>query len=486
VETQTKSSINSEQKQALRFALEKRLYKLDFFEFYKRAVQELEPTTRWSFPPHLKYLCETAQIIIENCANNIPQPDVCISVPPRTSKSFIFSVCLNAYAWTRYPHLKFMTLSYSDELSAKFSYKTRILILSDWYQKYFGDVFQINSDDNRKTAYSNNKSGTREAFGMTGSVTGSGADIIICDDLQKPSDVSDVKLDSVINVYRDTIFNRLNNPSKGGCRVHIAQRTHERDITNYVLQEDTVQHICLPMELTKDVKPAFMSAIYEDGLLWRERFDYEVLREYKKNPFYYNCQYLQNPQPQIGILIMRKWFPVISKDSIDEKVWQQLKWQLFLDTAYTSNEKNDETACIIAARYGNNVLIKKAYCWWLEHPQLIRKVKEVHALQMHPNDMIRIEKKANGITLIQALKFETTIPVTATVTPKDSKIVRITNITPYLESGRVMLLQDSGVDLMMQQFTSFPNSSRDGLVDTLYYAVMHCLLQNNSMRYGLG
>jgi phage terminase large subunit-like protein len=474
-------TITNEQREALRFQLTQTLYKRDFFSFYKAAVVVLEPQTTWSFPAFLEVLCQQGQEIVENCANNIPQNDVCISVPPRTSKSYIFSVCLNAWAWTKYPHLKFMTVSYADNLSSKFAYKTRLLIKSDWYQKYFGDVYQLREDDNRKTAFSNDKSGSRESFGMTGSVTGSGCDICITDDLQKPSDTSDTRLDNVIDVYRDTIYNRVNNPSHGSVRLNIAQRVHERDITSYILENDSVKHICLPSELTKDVKPQYLSALYEDGLLWKQRFDADVLREYKKNAFYYNCQYLQNPLPSLGILIARRWFPIVGRETIPDKDWQQLKWEMYVDSAYTSNPQADETAVIIAAKYGNNVLIKKAYTWYLEFPQLLRKLQEIYTF--HDVRMIRIEPKANGLSLIQTLKHDTTCSVTRTETPKDSKIMRITNITSFLESGRVMLLNDSNVEIQMQQYTAFPNSSKDGLCDCLYYLTNQNLNKQSTMKY---
>ena len=170
-------------KELIKFEIEKEIYKRSFYEFLKKAVTILEPQTKWSFNWHIEVLCNLAQEEIERIGNGIPkEKDIIINVPPRTMKSYIFSILLNAWTWTKYPHLNFMTISYADNLSSKFSYRTRLLIQSDWYQKYFGDVFQLSDDDNRKTNYSNTKSGTRESFGMTGSITGSGADIIIVDD----------------------------------------------------------------------------------------------------------------------------------------------------------------------------------------------------------------------------------------------------------------------------------------------------------------
>ena len=120
-------NITDEQKEALRFALEQRLYKLDFFEFVKKAVTIIEPSTTFVFNWHIEYLCKRAQQMIEDVNAGVPkEKDLIINVPPRSMKSLIFSVFLNAWAWTRFPHLKFMTISYSDVLSSKFSYKTRL------------------------------------------------------------------------------------------------------------------------------------------------------------------------------------------------------------------------------------------------------------------------------------------------------------------------------------------------------------------------
>lgn len=471
------------QSQTIRLELEKELYKRDFFSFVCAAVQVIEPQTVFSFNWHIKYLCDFAQELVESTAQGIQHEhrNTIINVPPRSMKSLVFSVCLNAWAWTRFPHLKFMTLSYADNLSAKFAYKTRLLIKSDWYHNHFGDVYQLSDDDNRKTAYSNNKTGTRESFGMAGSVTGSGADIIICDDLNKPSDVSDTKLDNVITVYRDTIENRTN--TMAATRLLIAQRTNERDITGHLLSsDDTYHHICLPAELTTDIKPQYLSAQYVNNLLWKDRMSVDWLHQYDKNTWMYSSQYLQSPT-NIDGLIKRKWFPVIRKESISDLDFANLKWEMYLDTAYTSNEKQDETGCIIGAKWGNTVLIKKVFIWYLEFPQLVSKIKEVHDAYMRPNEIIRIEPKANGLSLIQYLKHNTTMNIIKTETPKDSKIQRVSTITGYWEAEKLQFLQDSSYDIALQQLCAFPHSNKDGIVDCCYYITSQFLTKNSGMKY---
>ena len=448
--------------------LQKELYKKSFYEFLRDAVMVLEPATTWRFNWHIKVLCDIAQAEVQRIVDGIPkQFDIIINVPPRTMKSYIFSICLNAWAWTFAPHLKFMTLSYSDNLSAKFSYKTRLLIQSDWYQEHFDVV--ISDDDNKKTQYSNTATGTRESFGWTGSVTGSGADIILADDPQKASDTSQVKLDHCVDVWRDTVHNRLNDPLTG-VRFIIQQRVAEGDLTGYLLSTDADLYrlICLPMELTPDATSEYVP-YYENNLLWEARFPVQVLAQYSRNKFTYSSQYLQNPIPQEGDLIKRWWFEY--KDYSPEELLQ-VKWEMFIDSAYTANPKQDETGAIICGKHGNLLLIKKVFIWYKEFPELVRAIQRVY--NQFGIRIIRIEPKASGLSIMQQLKHEG-FNITKTPAPRDDKATRVTSITPVLESQRVILLKNSGAELMLQQTSAFPNSNKDGLVDCLYYAADHFL-----------
>jgi predicted phage terminase large subunit-like protein len=469
--------LSTDEKKAIKKQIQTEIYKRSFYDFLVDAVKVLEPQTKWSFNWHIKELCDIAEKEIVRINNGIPKDkDIIINVPPRTMKSYIFSICLNAWAWTSAPHLKFMTISYADNLSSKFSYKTRLLIQSEWYQSYF-DV-KLSDDDNRKTAYSNEHTGTREAFGMTGSVTGSGADVIIVDDPQKPSDTSQTKLDTCVDVYRDTVYNRLNDPLTG-IRIIIQQRCSENDLTGYLLNTDAelYHHICLPMELTKDVNPEYVDK-YVNDLLWENRFPHQVLAQYSRNRFTYSSQYLQNPIPHEGDLIKRSWLDI--KDISPEELLQ-LKWEMFIDSAYTADIKNDETGCIIAAKYKNMLLIKKVFIWYKEFPELIRAIKL--AYNQYGIKIIRIEPKASGLSILQQLRLEG-LNITKTPSPKDDKVTRVTSITPVLEGKRVILLRDSGSELLLSQCAAFPNSNKDGLVDCLYYAVDHNLNKSSS-RYAV-
>lgn len=469
----TIESLNDEQRKALKFELEKALYKKSFYEFVKAACIVLEPSTQWSWNWHIEFICDKLQAEILRIKNGLPKTkDLIITQPPRTMKSLIL-LLLPAWTWAMgFPECKFLRVSYSDALASHFSYQTRLLIQSDWYRAYFPEV-KLAEDNNQKTFYVTTAGGHSAAFGLGASITGMGSDVILCDDLLRPTDISMAKLDSAIAGYRDVVYNRLNQP-KTGLRVIVGQRVAEGDVIGYLKSNDPelYDEICLPMEMTKDVKPEFLISNYKDGLLWKERFPAEVLIPYKKNNFFWSAQYLENPVPLEGSMIKRDWLEII--DAPPNLNLESLRWEAILDSAYTANPDNDESAVLVCAKWNNYLLIKKVYILYLEFPELIRKLREIYKFDLYGKGIFRAEGKANGLSIIQTLSREG-INITKTETPKDSKEIRVTSILNELESKRVKIIKGGGENLLIQQCVAFPHSTRDGLVDCLYYAVKHNL-----------
>ena len=484
-------ALSAREKELLKLALETSLYQRSFYEFVKAAVGILEPSTAWKYNWNIEYLCNLAQEQITNVSNGVEKDrDYIINLCPRSMKSVVWSICLNAWTWTFAPQVKFMTISYSDTLASTFSYKTRLLIQSKWYQDHWGGVFKLNDDDNRKTSYSNNMGGTRESYGTTGSITGAGADVIIIDDIQKVSDTSEVKLTNTIEIYRDTIFNRLNDAITG-LRFIIGQRTDENDLCGHLLetQPEQYHHISIPMESTGVVKPDYLRGFYHNGLLWEERFNQKIVNQYKKNlgTRTYETQYQQQPSSNEGTLIKRTWFDILDYENLTLEKKREidvLKWELFIDTAYTSDKSNDATAILLAAKYGNNVLIKKVWVVYLEFPDLIKKIKEV-ANYITSSARVFIEPKASGKSIVQQLKRETQLNVVELQSPKDSKITRVNSITAKLEAKRCMLLKDASNQLFLQQVCAFPHSRADDIVDVMYYAVDKYIGGSNAFSYAM-
>lgn len=104
-----------------------------------------------------------------------------INISPRCSKSNLVSVAFPAWVWAQNrigpisgPQTTFVGASYTHQLSLRDSVKCRRLIESPWYQARWGDRFQLTSDQNTKSRFTNDKSGERLTTSIDGTNTGEG------------------------------------------------------------------------------------------------------------------------------------------------------------------------------------------------------------------------------------------------------------------------------------------------------------------------
>ena len=195
---------------------------------------------------------------------------------------------------------------------------------------------------------------------------------------------------------------------------------------------------------------------------------------------FWSTQYQQNPQPAEGELIKRDWLTVIDLQKLDEVQQQEirdLRWNAFSDTALEIH--GDESAVIIAAKWGENVLIKRVDEYHQEFPELLRTFQAVYnGNDLQGRGIMYIEKKSTGGALIQSMK-RNGLNVTETETPTKSKPTRVKSIQPELETNRVFILKGGNENLFIERCTSIIDDEKAkqkwGLVDCLYYAVKHTL-----------
>lgn len=84
---------------------------------------------------------------------------------------------------------------------------------------------------------------------------------------------------------------------------------------------------------------------------------------------------------------------------------------------------------------------------------------------------LRIEPKANGISVSQQLKEQTDLNVAFTPSPTDDKETRLQAVSPKIESGRVILVEGDWNDEFIDEVCGFPNKPHDEYVDVLGYAI---------------
>jgi predicted phage terminase large subunit-like protein len=459
--------------------LQKEIFENSYHEFFKWCFKILFPNEVYSDNFHIEYLCGILQEEVERIIRKEEKgEDIIINIPPRTSKSLIASVCLNAWAWILDPTIPFICVSFDEDLSYKNSQQSKDIIKSPEYQSLFGDKFKIRSDEDSKGHWMNDKGGFRLSKTTGGNVTGHKGCIIIVDDPQNPLTSDSLVLrQKVIAYYTQSLYNRLT-PANLGIRLIIMQRLHEEDLTGYLLKKnpDKYRHICLPAKLSELVSPSNLKSFYKDSLLDPLRLPPKVLSSFLETlgSGSYAGQYEQSPKPKEGNILKEKWFEIVEPKSLlrDAKL---SPIHFYVDPAYTSKQENDPTgilACYFQDGFHYTLDAKEV---WLEFPELIKflgKDGYVGRFEYCSQSKIKIEPKASGLSVIQQLRKITNLNVIEGVSPKDDKITRANSISPTVEGGRCKLVKGDYIEGFLSQLTTFPNSTHDDLVDVFVASVL--------------
>ena len=217
------AGLNAKQIEVALFLHQQELYKRDFFEFVKFCAPLLE-NTQWSWNFHHEYICQRLQDeILRIKRKERRKKHLIINVPFRSSKSLIVSICLPLWTAIVAPEISFINLSYSANLSTDHSNKVVALINHPEFKKFFNLEFENNQF--AKTDFKLKNGFSRLSGGVTGTVLGRGASIIVLDDPNNTQRLSEVERENTIRAWRDTISTRLNLPDVD-MFICVQQRLH--------------------------------------------------------------------------------------------------------------------------------------------------------------------------------------------------------------------------------------------------------------------
>lgn len=467
---------------------ERRLCENSYYEFVKRAFRELEPQTEFLDNWHIKYLCDEIQEEIERIARGDKKTkDIDNNIPPRSLKSYIFSIMLCPWAWTRFPWLKFINASHSKELSIEHCVEGRRLIDSDWYQKHWGGIFQMASDQNVKSHYKNDKGGKRFATSVKGKVTGHGADVIVVDDLMDPDSAeSDAERKRAIDYFFKTLFTRLND-QEVGLRVNVQQRLHEEDISGVIASHHagSYHRIVIPAELDVEViQPKALQVHYRDGLFFPRRFNHDFLTQAKAmGDINYYTQFGQRPSKPGGTIFKRDDFRFyrILPAIIDG-------WYMSIDATFDGKDeqkKNEPDFVVI------QVWVKSgANIYWVDHIRrqmdILQTIEAIKAMCIKWPKIRQkfIEKKANGAAIITTLKGEIAGLIPFIPDEFGNKIARARAMSYVVSSGNVYVPHpdtNSEVIKFLDECTMFPNVKHDDQVDAFVQLLLN-IFESSTVR----
>lgn len=444
-----------------------------YYEFLKDAFVETHPGEIFKDNWHIKFLCDIAQVEAERIGRDEKKTfDIIVNIPPRSLKSFIFTVALAPWAWIKFPHLKHFSSSYSADLSIEHNVMARDIIETDWYRNNWGDKVVVSPGEDTKSKFKNTGGGNKRATSTGGGIHGKGGDIIVPDDSLNPKKAaSEVERKAAIDHYDIGLSTRLDHPEIG-MYIIVEHRLHEEDLTGHCLKQDPnrYMHICIPAELSENVKPAYLREFYKDGLFFPSRFSIEYLNRQKiaLGTSGYQGQYNQTPIAEGGNTILNKWFGRFELNDLPKNI----PWNFVIDGAYTEKKTNSASVLMCYTMYHYDLYIKDVASVWMAQPDFLRFIKDfAYRNNYNRRSRIYIEPKANGISTAQTLRRYTKLNIILDKPPTVDKVSRVNASLPFLEARRAYLLEGaSWIDSFLYETGMFPNAKQDGQVDCLCMA----------------
>ena len=287
-------------------------------QFIQLSWSILEPGRDFVLGWHIDAVCEHLQAVTEGEITRL-----LINVPPGCMKSLSTEVFWPAWEWgpKNMPSTRYVSASYSNDLTVRDNRRCRNLIKSDWYQSIWGKQFNLVGDQNAKMRFDTNYAGFKIATSVGGLGTGERGDRFIIDDPHNIKDgESDAKRLAALLWFTETVPTRMNDPEKSAI-VIIMQRVHDQDISGYILEKELgYEHLMIPMEYEPDRK-CFTCIGFEDPrtkedeLMWPERMTKKVLDRDKKvmGAYAVASQFQQRPAPRGGGMFKKEWFEVIDE-----------------------------------------------------------------------------------------------------------------------------------------------------------------------------
>lgn len=449
--------------------MNRRLYlylklRFDLATFIHRTFQTVAPAQTYHSNWHIKAMAHHLQ----QCASGQIKR-LLITLPPRHLKSICASVAFPAWVLGHDPSKRIICASYSADLASKHAHDCRAVMEADWYQRISPHT-KI-SEKNAEMDFMTTRHGYRYSTSIGGTLTGRGGNILIIDDPLKSEDAfSEAKRSAVNEWFDGTLYSRLDNKLEDVI-ILIMQRLHLEDLAGHVLQQEPWVHLNLAAiaEIAEHIPIGFNETYFRKvgDVLDEQREPREVLARVKTSLGSYNfsAQYQQRPVPLEGEIIKWEWFRfydnILNRQPGDEVVQS---W----DTAYKAAELSDYSVCTTWVVRGNQFYLVDILRDKLDYPNLKKKLIE-HA-QLHRVDVVIIENKGSGMSLIDDLRQggAAGVPMPIAFEPEKDKVTRMAAQSARIEAGQVLLPRKAAwLDDFRTELLQFPRGRHDDQVDSV-------------------
>ena len=426
---------------------------------------------------HIKLLCQKLQGVVDGDIKRLM-----VFLPPRSSKSLICSKLFPAWYIGNFSNHEIMSVSHSDQLASDFGRTVRDIVNTEKFQRIFKGV-ALRSDVKAAGKWKTNKNGSYYAAGVRSQVAGRGANVALLDDVMSEEDsFSQTGRKYIKEWYPAGLRTRL---MPNGAIIIINTRYHYDDLCGWLLkQEKTAEQntyswevISIPAWLNEEaaellglpVGSSYFPEWKSDKIL---KIDEEEIRA-SNGARYWNSLYMQDPSPDDGGIIKKKYIQWWEYDEPPECEFIIQTYDTAFSTSRTADFSVIQTWGIFNdydEDYGfsSHLILLGNTKGRYEYPELRRIAQDLYK-EFRP-DVCIIERKASGQSLIQDMR-RAGLPVLDYLPDKD-KIARVYASTPMMEAGRVWLPKNKiWADDLFSECMSFPNGSHDDQVDCLSMAI---------------
>jgi predicted phage terminase large subunit-like protein len=444
------------------------LLRYDLYAFIHRSFLELEQS-KFHLNWHLEVLAAKLEDVrLGRCKRLI------INVPPRHLKSHAISIAFAAWLLGHDPTKKILSVTYAQDLSDNLARRSRTLMTSGFYEALFDT--RLSKERGAVSDFETTSGGYRLSTSIGGVLTGRGADIIIIDDPLKADDaLSEPRRRSVNDWYDNTLRSRLNSQEDGAIII-VMQRLHADDLVAHVQQNETWDVLSFPALAERDETYDIVTPY---GRKQFQRKEGEILQPTLLSPttleihrramteYNFVAQYQQNPQPPSGIIVKREWLRFYGLSELPEKFDVVVQsW----DTANKDSELANFSVCTTWGLKDDHIYLLNVFRRKLNFPQLKRSVCEL--ADLYHADVVLVEDKASGTSLIQQLRADGFSKVEAAPSLDGDKIMRLHAQTAKIEGGFVLFPKEAPwLDAYVHELVGFPNAKNDDQVDSTVFAL---------------
>ena len=401
-----------------------------------------------------------------------------IECPPQHGKSMTVSESLPSWYLGRHPTENIILASYDSDFAERFCRKNKEKIKSCG-RNLFG--IEIGAIDRAGEFELGNGKGRMISRGIMSGITGNPANLIIIDDPVKNQQEADSPAyrNRVWSEWQASLKSRL--AAKGKVVVIMTPWTDDDLAARIIRSEKNVQLIRLPVEaeendpIGREAGEALCPELGKDNQ-WLTDFKASYISDPQGGQRAWTALYQCSPRQEEGNLVRRDWWKFYDPE-------EQIQFGteiISVDASFKGDDSSDYVSIQVWGKRAQDYYLRYCLNKRLNFPDTVEAIKTIYRLFPRARTVL-IEEAANGPAIIQTLQREMFI---IPVTPLGGKISRVNAISPAIESGHVFLPDPAKapwVSDYVDQWTAFPNSKYDDMVDATSQALARMIYSSGEV-----